>query len=77
MTEAVQQLLPQLERLSSEERADVAYYLLHFGEPEEDPAVVEAAWKAELERRGEEIHSGKEVGIPGDEVLAELREKYP
>ncbi len=77
MTEAAQHLLPQLEQLSAADRADLAYHLLHFGEPEDDPAEVEAAWSAEVARRMENMRSGKTVGIPGDEVLARLREKYP
>jgi len=77
MTEAIQQLMPQLERLSAGERAEVAYLLLHLGEPEDEPAEVEAAWKAEIARRMEDMRSGKTVGIPGDVVLARLREKYP
>lgn len=36
----------------------------------------EAAWDAELERRMEEIGSGKALGEPADKVFTELREKY-
>lgn len=36
------------------------------------PSDVEAAWKAEIARRVEEIHSGKGQGIPGEEVSNEV-----
>lgn len=41
---------------------------LHASDPE-----TEAAWKAEIERRIEEIQSGKVQGIPGEEVSARIR----
>ncbi len=34
-------------------------------------------WKAELERRWEEIESGKVVCRPAESVFMELRKKYP
>jgi len=33
-------------------------------------------WKAELEKRSEEMESGKVKGIPASKVMAELRAKY-
>jgi putative addiction module component (TIGR02574 family) len=33
----------------------------------------EAAWKQEIDRRIEEIQSGKVKGIPGEEVSARMR----
>jgi len=77
MSETLQQLMPQIKCLSQEDRAELAQLLLNSLEPAEDPVAVKAAWKAELARRGEEIRSGKVIGIPGDEVLADLRKKYP
>jgi len=41
---------------------------LHASDPE-----TEAAWKAEIDRRIEEIQSGKVQGIPGEEVSARIR----
>ncbi len=41
---------------------------LHTSEPE-----IEAAWKAEIDRRVDEIQSGKVQGIPGEEVSARIR----
>jgi putative addiction module component (TIGR02574 family) len=41
---------------------------LHTSNPE-----IEAAWKSEINRRIEEIQSGKVKGIPGEKVLARIR----
>ena len=37
---------------------------------------VERAWEVELERRINDIRSGKDKGIHAAEVFAKLREKY-
>jgi len=37
-----------------------------------DPEL-DAAWAVEIKRRIEDIESGREVGIPGDEVMARAR----
>ena len=71
-----EELKSQLSRLPIEQRADLAYYLLDTLEPGID-AGVEAAWDAELARRGEEIRSGAVVGVPADSVFARLRKRYP
>lgn len=75
MTEAVEHLKSQASTLSTPERADLAYFLLASLEPEEEG--VEEAWRAEISRRVAEIRSGTAVGRPAEEVLAELRERYP
>ncbi len=41
---------------------------LHASDPK-----LEAAWKTEIDRRVEEIQSGKVRGIPGEEVSARIR----
>src|SRR5581483_6267917 len=75
MTNAVELLKPQLERLTPEERAEVARYLLASLEREEEGA--EAAWRAEVSRRVADIQAGRASGKPADQLFAELREKYP
>ena len=65
----------ELSRLSLQERAELAYFLIHSLD-EEVNADAEAAWDAELAQRLEEIKSGKAVGEPADKVFAEIREKY-
>jgi putative addiction module component (TIGR02574 family) len=75
MTDAVEQLKARAENLSAPERADLAYFLLSSLEPEEEGG--EEAWRIEIARRLAEIRSGIAVGRPVEEVLAELRERYP
>ena len=41
---------------------------LHTSDPE-----IEAAWKAEIDRRIEEIQSGRVQAIPAEEVSARIR----
>lgn len=75
MTEAVEQLKSQVSTLSAAERAELAYFLLASLEPEEEGA--EEAWRKEIARRITEIRSGQAIGRPIEDVLAELRERYP
>lgn len=75
MTEAVERLKTQVSALSDAERADLAYFLLTSLEPEEEG--VKETWREEIARRVADIRSGNAVGRPLDEVLAELRERYP
>ena len=75
MTETAERLKPELARLSAQDRAALASFLIHSLGEEED-ADAEAAWDVELARRVEEIKSGKAIGIPADKVFADLREKY-
>jgi putative addiction module component (TIGR02574 family) len=75
MTEAVRNLKHQMESLSQAERAELAYYLLTSLELEEEGA--EEAWRVEINRRVDEIKSGKVVGRSAEEVFTELRERYP
>ncbi len=78
MPESLEQIKEQLRMLPAEQRAELAQFLLHsLDEGEEDEAVVEAVWRAEIARRVADIEARKVVGIPADEVFARLREKYP
>jgi len=72
---SLEEFKTQLDQLSRDERAELAYFLLQSLEPEEDGAV--AAWNAEVSRRVSEIRSGKAEGKSADQVFAELRERYP
>ena len=63
------------------ERADVAAELLaSLDDAEtENPAEVEAAWAAEIERRARRVMSGESAGVPWEDVRrraeAELRKR--
>lgn len=63
--------------LPPEERADLAHRLWESLEDgaEDDPSLVKAEWEVEILRRVDELRTGKVKGIPGDVVLARLREK--
>ena len=75
MTKAAKEIRSQLEQLSQEERAELAYFLLRSLEPEEEGAA--AAWDAEIAHRMSEIRSGNAIGTPAEQVFAELRKQFP
>jgi len=75
MTDVALRLKDELLQLSEADRAALAHVLLESLEDEIDEDA-EASWEAELNRRSEEIHSGKAAGRPASEVFKELREKY-
>lgn len=64
MTEVAERLGGELLKLSAEDRAALADVLLDSLD-EKDREKIEAAWAAELDRRFEEIESGREVGGAG------------
>ena len=72
MSEAAEKLMPSLCALSPEDRAYIAHRLLEtLDEDDED-----AEFVADLNRRVEEIMSGKVQGIPAEEVHRQARERY-
>lgn len=76
MTETANNLKSQLLQLGSEDRAELAYVLIRSLDDEPETGV-QAAWEVELERRWQEMESGKVAGVPAEAVFAELRKKYP
>ena len=81
MTSRAQEVLREALALPVDERADVAAELLASLDDagSEDPAEVEAAWAAEIERRARRVMSGESQGIPWEDVRAraeaELRKR--
>ena len=75
MNTAMDEFKDLLLGLPPEERAELAHSLLSTLGPNEDG--VEAEWDAEASRGAEEIQSGRAGGRPADELLADLRERYP
>jgi putative addiction module component (TIGR02574 family) len=81
MSPRAQELLREVLALPLDERADVAAQLLASLDDAaaEDPAEVEAAWAAEIERRARRVMAGETTGIPWDDVRrraeADLRRK--
>ena len=64
--------------LPIKDRAALAQVLIHSLDDGRvgDPIEVQRAWEDEVDRRAEEIISGRVRGIPAEEVFAGLRAKY-
>jgi putative addiction module component (TIGR02574 family) len=81
MSPKAQELLREAMALPLKERADLAAELLASLDDAsaEDPAEVEAAWAAEIERRARRVMTGETAGNPWEDVRrraeAELRRK--
>ena len=81
MSPRAQELLREAMALPIKERADLAAELLASLDDTavEDPAEVEAAWAAEIERRTRRVMTGETAGIPWEDVRrraeADLRRK--
>ena len=81
MTSRAQELLREALTLPVAERAGVAAELLaSLDDAEaENPAEVEAAWAAEIERRARRVMAGESAGVPWEDVRrraeAELRKR--
>ena len=81
MSPRAQELLREAMALPVRERADLAAELLASLDDAtvEDPAEVEAAWAAEIERRARRVMTGETAGISWEDVRrraeAELRRR--
>lgn len=75
MSALLEQLKDAATALSIPERAELASHLLVTLEPSEEG--VAEAWRSELLRRVTEISTGQTPGIPAEQVLSRMREKYP
>jgi putative addiction module component (TIGR02574 family) len=70
MSPRAQELLREAMALPVKERADLAAELLASLDDaaSEDPAEVEAAWAAEIERRARRAVAGETAGVPWEDV---------
>ncbi|CCI14327.1 conserved hypothetical protein [Microcystis aeruginosa PCC 9806] len=75
MTKTAETLKIELAQLSVQDRAELAYFLIHSLDEGVDDNVLEA-WDRELTQRLAEIYARTANGEPSDKVLLELREKY-
>jgi putative addiction module component (TIGR02574 family) len=75
MTPSLQDLKEASSSLPAPQRAELAHYLLRSLEPEEDGWA--DSWHAELIHRLTEIRSGQVAGVPAQQVIDRLRERYP
>ncbi len=65
----------ELGRLTLEDRAELARFLLDSLDPEDEG--VEAAWDEVAAKRVAEVRSGRARGRDVQDFLDELRERYP
>lgn len=70
MTSRAQEVLREARTLPIDERANVAAELLASLDDDavDDPAEVEAAWAAEIEKRARRVMAGESAGIAWEEV---------
>lgn len=72
MPMTLKELYAESRKLPREQAAELIDLLLIDAFSEPDPGV-EESWGGEIDRRIAEIESGKVQGIPGDQVMAEIR----
>jgi putative addiction module component (TIGR02574 family) len=76
MTDVALRLKEEALRLSEEDRLDLAHALWDSLEcPDDDITEDDVAWVAELNRRADDLDSGRAVAEPAQQVLAELRDE--
>ena len=72
MAMSVEQIISEARQLPREQAAELIDRLLVETLGRADPDI-DAAWRKEIQQRIADIQSGKEIGVGGDEVMAELR----
>lgn len=80
MARSISEIEKDLFALPIQERARIAHALIISLDKNEETLTREeweAAWLEEIQRREEEIASGKVKLLDGDQVMAELRARYP
>ena len=75
MSTTLEDLKTTLASLPLPERAELAHHLLRTLEPIEEGAAAE--WLALAERRMVDVHAGRVVGIPAEQVLESMRRPRP
>ncbi len=75
MSRVVEDLKAQALKLSPPDRDELVRALIASvdGEPDGTPEEVAKAWDEEIARRVTELEAGRTVGIPAEQVFAEIR----
>jgi hypothetical protein len=73
MAMSVEQIVSETRQLPREQAIELFDRLLVETVTAPDPEI-NLAWKREIRRRIADIDSGREKGVDGDEVMAELRQ---
>ena len=78
MKATLEQVAEEALNLSVSDRSALTRILIQTLDPEpvEDAAEVQQAWQVEVEKRVDEILSGRVKTVPAEEVFAKLRAKY-
>jgi len=74
MTEQTMDILVRAEILRSIRNSNWLTDLESISPPQKE---IDERWKVEIERRVEEGRSGKVKTIPGEQVFAEIKERFP
>lgn len=72
MPMTVEEIVREVRHLPREQAVELFDRLLVETVATPDPEI-DAAWRQEIRRRITDIEKGRETGVDGDEVLAELR----
>jgi hypothetical protein len=75
MTKTAENLKIELAQLPVQDRAELAYFLIHSLDESVDDNIFNA-WDKELTQRLAEIYAGTANGESSEKVLLALREKY-
>jgi putative addiction module component (TIGR02574 family) len=75
MSETAENLKLALSQLAGKDRAELAHFLIHSLDEDQEFDEV-GSWETELERRLAEIKHGKAHGEPGEQVLQDLHKKH-
>lgn len=75
MSSTLIEIEQQAVRLSQEQRAQLALFLIQSLESTNDGDVADA-WRVEAEARLEQIERGESLPIPGDEVFTKIRRRF-
>lgn len=76
MTEKAANIVKEFQTLSDEEKMVLHTRLTSIILETEEKHELDSEWKQEIERRTEEVLSGKEPGVDAFSVLGEVRAKY-
>lgn len=74
MTAQTMEIMDVVDSLPIDMKLEIIDHLLESISPRNNE--VEEAWKEEVERRIDDVESGKVKLIPGEEVFARMRERY-
>lgn len=75
MSQIAKDWMNLLTALPPADRAEIAQRLIESLDDPADPDW-DSAWEVELKKRAERMKSGAVQGIPFDDVMATLRQKY-